>query len=408
MQMNTSANVCLTGSFGADTIANNVNKTTNVLDRYLLREELGDGAQAVVFAALDRCTGATVAVKRFTKRKQGNNDTAHAEYGPVDEYNLHSSLRHPNVVAALNCLATATHTYMVVELCNGADLFAHLDPSGPGIDEQSARALTGDIAMGLAYLHSEGVVHCDIKPENVLVHNGRAKICDFGCSGRAGELRNCRAVGTRAYMAPELLTAAATSHTLLPAHDAWGFGVLIYAVLFSDLPWESASEEDADWNSFVQAGGVSEKLYPFGMLSSGFCAQVAGLFSSDPNQRPSMASVAAFIASGESWFATPLPRRTIAADVGSTSRTTSTNNSIPAPKDAGLFGTIGAVASAFKSFWGVADASTTTTPAIAAAAAAAATTPTTAAANSNAAILAPALWPCIGPLAGCEVCLVQV
>lgn len=61
---------------------------------------------------------------------------------------------------------------LAVELYNGGDLFAQLDPSGPGLDEKLARRYMAQMATGLAYIHASGVVHSDIKPENVLLHNG--------------------------------------------------------------------------------------------------------------------------------------------------------------------------------------------------------------------------------------------
>jgi serine/threonine protein kinase len=91
---------------------------------------------------------------------------------PTEEYEIAKDLKHVNVIRTLDCVCTPDHMLLALELYNGGDLFAQLDPSGPGLDEKLARRYMAQMATGLAYIHASGVVHSDIKPENVLLHNG--------------------------------------------------------------------------------------------------------------------------------------------------------------------------------------------------------------------------------------------
>jgi serine/threonine protein kinase len=160
-----------------------------------------------------------------------------------------------------------------------------------------------ELAPGIQYLHSMDVVHADIKPENVLVHRGQLKICDFGLAGYTGTERHGTATGTGAYMAPELVNRKSTTpYHLREAHDVWSFGIVMYAVLFSDLPWEKARPRDEDFKLFCKKGGVSSKLYPFNTVTSAMRALLRGVLAIKASSRPSMAAVIEHMGEGHAWY----------------------------------------------------------------------------------------------------------
>jgi serine/threonine protein kinase len=156
-------------------------------------------------------------------------------------------------VASVGALLDCHNALFVeIEYADGGDLFKAISPNSDALDEMVARRYVRDICSGLAYVHSKGVVHCDLKPENVLLQGGRAKLADFGLATKRGVQRQKPAVGTAPYMAPELLMRSQHQYTVEPSHDVWGFGIILYAVFFADLPWECAMFQEADYAKFLK------------------------------------------------------------------------------------------------------------------------------------------------------------
>ena len=107
-------------------------------------------------------------------------------------------------------------------------------------------------AAAIDYLHGRDIVHFDIKLENLLLHNGSVKICDFGLSALNGTVRRGKPHGTSSYMPPEYIaiTKHETEYVMRCAADKWAFGIVIFAVAFADLPWDKARSNDQDYAEF--------------------------------------------------------------------------------------------------------------------------------------------------------------
>jgi serine/threonine protein kinase len=138
------------------------------------------------------------------------------------------------------------------------------------------------------------------------------KICDFGLAQPDGAVRTGASKGTGAYMAPELVnrTEPTEPYTVETSQDVWSFGVVMYAVLFADLPWEKARPSDTDFNLFCSLGGVSARLHPFQHVSAPMRRFMNMLFSFNPAKRPSMVQCAEFLSSRVEWYSTSAVRRT--------------------------------------------------------------------------------------------------
>mmetsp|Transcript_29252 Transcript_29252/g.76636 ORF Transcript_29252/g.76636 Transcript_29252/m.76636 type:complete len:168 (-) Transcript_29252:82-585(-) len=135
-------------------------------------------------------------------------------------------------------------------------------------------------------MHTKGVVHFDIKLENMLIAGPLIKLCDFGLSGLSGEVRSGRAQGTSAYMAPELLAVRShQKYVLLPAYDLWSFGIVVYAVIFASLPWDSATKDDALYQQYV-CGGEIETAELWDSLSIPFRETLLGMLSATADRPP--------------------------------------------------------------------------------------------------------------------------
>eukprot|EP00038_Savillea_parva_P022779 m.38617 g.38617 ORF g.38617 m.38617 type:complete len:365 (+) comp5680_c0_seq1:141-1235(+) len=265
--------------------------------RFKLEDTLGKGAFATVYKALDRTTRTHVAIKKLSMNSRG-------EF-PTEEYEIGRELKHANIVTTIDCFYSKDSMFMVLELVNEGDLFTKLDPSGSGLPEATARKYMGQLASGLAFMHSKDIVHCDIKPENLLVHNNVVKVCDLGLAGKAGSARHGSATGTGAYMAPELLNRKTTvPYHIEKAQDVWSFGIVLYAVLFADLPWEKAKPKDADFRLFCTLGGVSPRLHPFHFTSPPMMQFLRMVLNIIPKHRPTMANCVDFFSRKIAFYVT--------------------------------------------------------------------------------------------------------
>jgi len=237
-------------------------------DRYRLLEPLGAGGMGVVYAAFDTKLSRKVAVKRL--RETGLGTPAEKRRGRfMREAQLLASLSHPNVLTIHDVGGADRELYVVMELVDGAPVSRWLSETRPGwraiveVFEQAGR--------GVVAAHQLGIVHRDIKPDNILVaKNGRVLVGDFGLAGLAGNLtpvadpspsppapgsltQTGTVLGTPAYMSPE-------QHDGKPGDalsDQFSFAVSLYESLHGRRPFagRSASEIAAATRSGQRAPG---------------------------------------------------------------------------------------------------------------------------------------------------------
>ncbi|KAG5182354.1 kinase-like domain-containing protein [Tribonema minus] len=150
---------------------------------------------------------------------------------------------HPFVVGLSHCVEDDGNIYMALEYCMGGDLFTHLGELGT-LPERAARHLVAELTLALAHLHADGIMHRDVKPENVLLDaRGHARLADFGLAtsnitrADGGAMSIC---GSPGYIAPEVL--AGRGYGL--AADWWQLGMLLLEVTTGQLPWAGATLGD--------------------------------------------------------------------------------------------------------------------------------------------------------------------
>ncbi len=194
------------------------------IGRYIVRKELGRGAFGTVYAAEDPILKRNVAIK--LRSRQGDEEY---DQTVIREARAAGKLRHPNIVAVYEVDVASGRPFVVSELIEGQTL-AEMIQEGP-LKPLDAAALIRDLAKGMAYAHSQGIVHRDIKPQNILVDaSGRAQITDFGLAvDRTNELQAREAAysqaGTLAYMAPEQAGFGGVS--VGPAVDQYALGATL-------------------------------------------------------------------------------------------------------------------------------------------------------------------------------------
>ncbi|MDI3341699.1 MAG: protein kinase [Sphaerobacter sp.] len=201
--------------------------------RYRLTARIGAGSFAETYLATDTTLGRQVAVKVL--REQYASD-ARVAARFEREARAAASVSHPNIVDVYDTGRDGDILYIVMEWVDGTDLKDYIRRRGP-LPVPEATRLIREILRGLGAIHRAGIIHRDVKSQNVLIaQSGTAKLTDFGVARGVldtGLTDTGMALGTAAYMAPE----QATGTTLTPAADIYAAGVILFEMLTGRLPF---------------------------------------------------------------------------------------------------------------------------------------------------------------------------
>jgi serine/threonine protein kinase len=229
-------------------------------DRYDVVRPLGSGGMGEVYLARDRVLGRDVALKVL--RKQYAGDDEFAERFKREAMSA-ASLSHPNIIQVYDRGETEEGaSYIAMEYVPGGTLKERIFRDGP-LEAADAAGIGAQVAEALGAAHDRGMVHRDIKPQNVLLTaRGGAKVADFGIA-RAGSSatisRTGSVMGTAGYMSPE----QALGKPATPKSDLYSLGVVLYEALTGELPYT------ADNPIAVSMKHVNEPLRPPRTKSSG-------------------------------------------------------------------------------------------------------------------------------------------
>lgn len=203
--------------------------------RYTIVNVIGIGGMATVYGAYDQVTGRSVAIKMMNKRLEHN---ARQIKLFVNESTALSLLSHPNIVQVYNTVITNSTKYIIMEYVEGITLKKHIDHRG-ALPEREVIYYASQILSALDYIHSKGIVHCDIKPQNIiLLQNGSIKVADFGIARLDAMLdrskeKNDVALGTVYYVSPEQAQGKAP----IAESDIYSLGVMLYEAMTNRLPF---------------------------------------------------------------------------------------------------------------------------------------------------------------------------
>ncbi|KGF72043.1 hypothetical protein DO97_13570 [Neosynechococcus sphagnicola sy1] len=205
--------------------------------KYRLLGLVGQGQFGKVYCASHRQTGKIVAMKSLDRHRFPTHKF-------LRELRFLLSLQHENIVSCQSLEHTATGRYLVMDYCEGGNLRSL-------IDGQSSLTLTQglqlviDVLAGLDHAHRQGIIHCDIKPENILLSvqptGWRARISDFGIARLVQEMYEdgfSNNTGSPAYMAPERFYGQ-----YFPASDLYAVGVMLFELLVGVRPFSGTPEE---------------------------------------------------------------------------------------------------------------------------------------------------------------------
>jgi serine/threonine-protein kinase len=202
--------------------------------RYKIIEQIGSGGMALVYKAQDLSLGRLVAIKILRDNLETEKNFQERFQ---NEARAAANLAHPNIVTIHDFGYAGTRSFIVMEFIEGQTLKALIKAHAPfTLDE--ALDLTVQMCAGVGYAHRAGLVHCDIKPQNVLVTSeGRVKVTDFGiaralASINPGEITDT-VWGSPQYFAPEQAMGQAPT----PASDVYSIGVIMFEMLAGRLPF---------------------------------------------------------------------------------------------------------------------------------------------------------------------------
>lgn len=205
-----------------------------VAGRYRLLGRIGEGGVAWVWRARDERLERDVAVKVL-----GHDAEAAFRRRFTAEARRAAAVAHPNVVTVLDAFDEGDRSFIVMELVEGRALDA-IAQDGPLPPERVA-ALVWQIAAVLDAAHAHDVIHCDVKPANIVVDaHGTAKLADFGIARAAEDRAEPELVGTARYVAPEQVAGEEAS----PRSDIYGLGLVAYELIAGQPAFEGDDTEE--------------------------------------------------------------------------------------------------------------------------------------------------------------------
>jgi tetratricopeptide (TPR) repeat protein len=284
--------------------------STVIGNRYLLLEPFSGGNMGVVYRARDLLTGGVVALKRveflFNPAQLGSSHSSlDLRAALAREFRVLASLRHPNIISVLDYGFDAErYPYFTMEYLEGARSVVTYAAAHP----EARLRLLREMIEALAYLHRHGVLHCDLKPDNVLAGaDGSARLLDFGLATARGMLAEHQGdiYGTLPYAAPEMFDMQPNS----VASDLYSLGVIACEMLTGHYPFNLGDSLDELITSIREDQVAYERI-----ADPGLRAFIMQLMARDPAARfPSaeMALAHLLALTGETARETPTLRESL-------------------------------------------------------------------------------------------------
>ncbi|KAM8915168.1 NUAK family SNF1-like kinase 2 [Spinachia spinachia] len=288
----------------------------NLKHRYEFMETLGKGTYGKVKKAEERC-GRLVAIKSIRKEKiKDEQDLVHIRR----EIEIMSSLCHPHIITIFEVFENKDKIVIVMEYASRGDLYDYVCDKR-SISEREARHFFRQIVSAVHYCHQNGIVHRDLKLENILLDgNGNVKIADFGLSNLfRGDEYLQTFCGSPLYASPEIVNGRPYRG---PEVDTWSLGVLLYTMVHGSMPFDGNNHK-----ALVQQ--ISTGNYRKPVNPSDACGLIRWMLMVNPERRATVEEIA-----GHWWlnwgYQQPLLAEAKSSPVEQTSPPASPSTSYPA------------------------------------------------------------------------------
>jgi len=276
----------------------------NFLARYAPIKKLGSGGCATVYEVKDKSDETRWAAKVIQKSQAGQPKTppkskdrkksVPAVSQALIQLEEAATLKvqgHENIIKFREIIDTAKTSYMVFECLDGPDLFDQIE-HGPAYSEQMAADAICALMSAMQHVHSHGIVHRDMKPENVRLRSneGPLVVLDFGLALPISvfKTRKGAPIGTPNFMAPEMISKLSVNEKV----DVWAVGVMAYTMLCGQLPFED-TQQNYDKGNFeplfalIKSGDVKFDLPCWGLIPASAIDMIKAMLTVGASNRPS-------------------------------------------------------------------------------------------------------------------------
>ncbi|KAK4940452.1 hypothetical protein LTR10_019436 [Elasticomyces elasticus] len=250
-------------------------KELKTVGNYSLGKLIGKGSFGKVYLARHNLTNGSKVVLKASNKDDGN---------LAREIHHHRQFIHPHIARLYEVIITETLVWLVLEYCQGDELYNYLCKHGP-LPVETVQKIFTQLVGAVAYIHSKSCVHRDLKLENVLLdkHNN-VKLCDFGFTreyeGKSNYLQTF--CGTICYSAPEMLRGEKYAGEKV---DVWSLGIILYALLKGELPFDE-EEDTATKAKILKDDPVYPDTFPEAAKTL-----ISKLLSKRPLHRPSLSDI---------------------------------------------------------------------------------------------------------------------
>ena len=241
------------------------------MENYIILEMIGEGAFGKVYKGQRKCTNQIVAIKKIMKKGKKEKELKNLR----QEIDILHRLYHENIVQFLDSFETHSEFCLVTELATGQ--LYEIIQEDKKLPENQIKDIALQLSSALFYLHSNNIIHRDIKPQNILISaGGIIKVCDFGFARAIDNKTMITSIkGTPLYMAPELLK----EYPYNKKADLWSLGVILYELFVGQPPFYTNN-----FNTLMHKITKEDIRYPESM-SSVFKDFLKGLLVKNPKDR---------------------------------------------------------------------------------------------------------------------------
>eukprot|EP01059_Diplonema_ambulator_P036517 TRINITY_DN9115_c0_g1_i3.p1 TRINITY_DN9115_c0_g1~~TRINITY_DN9115_c0_g1_i3.p1 ORF type:complete len:1157 (+),score=377.92 TRINITY_DN9115_c0_g1_i3:339-3809(+) len=238
------------------------------MNNYQIYEEIGRGRHSTVYKGRLKKTVEYYAIKSVDKAQRSR---------VLNEVTMLHQLSHPNILHFFHWYETNNHLWLIEEYCTGSDVLTLLKQD-TSLPEETLVTFASDLLSALNFIHSKGIIYCDLKPSNILIDaHGFLKLSDFGLACHVDDVTpEKRKIGTPTYMAPETFQEGGV---LSFTTDLWSLGIVLYEIFVGKPPFV-----DQTLDGLIHKIVYKDYVRPTG-CSRGFIEILEGLLEKDPLER---------------------------------------------------------------------------------------------------------------------------